>query len=1055
MGMLHGTRRALLGAKRKHLLKFDASLTTFTPSMAVRAGTVFAGAPIVQGQFDGTDGSDNLNFARGNLVGNAAALFYDRFDPNQGTIVVTGWIPETDRTAGRTRDEYLWRISTEYYLRYEHDNQRLLVVLGGQASTIPALDTVAGDFYCVIVSWDCKKPIDGTNYIRMSLNDAHTYGAATQPTASAPGATMNVGSSGLILPANALLEGLFDFRRVFFDGTYGTDVNGGIDEIALISAGADPCAIAGGGGSWDCVFGLPTDSTPAALVTGTGHAWSHPHDSEIELDPFLDDAYAGGNWVNEGTPLTPKEITFDGAATSVVVADAAEIQDLHAGEFTAEAWISPDDWGGGGTGRIFDKTDRGSEGWFFFATEATGLEAVMYCVTTAARSRSGSDEFLANSQWCHVAMQFDGTALPAGNPPIYLWVNGIPVVSYTTQTPGVGAAKTDVGNDLYLGNRDGGDRAFDGRLGGWSRLSNNLRYTPGEAFVPDARMNPPNPADGNTVWQTDYSDGAGAVLTDDSGGGNNGAITDGAGGWLVTHSMALDAPGERVYHAGYVFGADAVDEGFKQTVACDAGQDFVFRVPVHWGADSRGQPKLVLWDETNDAEIKTFLGPKMLATHDGGDDSATLIDADGGFRQSMVGMTLYNITDGSLTVVTAVSGDGTTATGVLAGGTDNNWDDGDVARFVWSDGFSTHPWCETYCAEAPTIARNGVGADCISVSWLGLNASDEGTLYWHQVEWLANLIDNPSLETFQGGNPDIPDGWTNFGLGAGDSSQGAVVHSGAASFQLNNGAGVDGAVCPVTAAIGSFIGAGFWGIRGGGAGTINFVEGGGNDWTKQTTLSGQHVVGQIGVDVWQTRNNVMRIIGNVNLLAQAQAINPTVALYADDFYAIILNAVSLTATPRSEANSLELGGLSIDGRDTCTQPTGRLTRTHGEIRFSANPRHDMNEVGAWGQVREYLLYLNIDGNNRFYIARLPIPRIEILVESNGVSPTDIWNTAWSAGEKWDFIVKWTPAKFWILVNGVEQLTVNWASPFTTAPSAGSFEWGAANGANQFDGVILP
>jgi len=87
MGMLHGTRRALLGGGKKQILKFDPSQATFTPSMAVRAGTVFAGAPIVQRKFDGTGTPDTLTLARGSLVGNAAALFYDNFDPNQGTIV--------------------------------------------------------------------------------------------------------------------------------------------------------------------------------------------------------------------------------------------------------------------------------------------------------------------------------------------------------------------------------------------------------------------------------------------------------------------------------------------------------------------------------------------------------------------------------------------------------------------------------------------------------------------------------------------------------------------------------------------------------------------------------------------------------------------------------------------------------------------------------------------------------------------------------------------------------------------------------------------------------
>lgn len=60
-------------------------------------------------------------------------------------------------------------------------------------------------------------------------------------------------------------------------------------------------------------------------------------------------------------------------------------------------------------------------------------------------------------------------------------------------------------------------------------------------------------------------------------------------------------------------------------------------------------------------------------THDTGESAATLVDSGESWTTSAyVGMTLYNITDGSSCVVTA--NDGTTMTCTLTGGTDNHWD---------------------------------------------------------------------------------------------------------------------------------------------------------------------------------------------------------------------------------------------------------------------------------------------------------------------------------------------------------------------------------------------
>lgn len=63
--------------------------------------------------------------------------------------------------------------------------------------------------------------------------------------------------------------------------------------------------------------------------------------------------------------------------------------------------------------------------------------------------------------------------------------------------------------------------------------------------------------------------------------------------------------------------------------------------------------------------------------HDGGDDEAILGDSGESFASGeFVGMTLYNVTDGSSCLVTA--NDGTTVTCALSGGTGDDWDDGDV-----------------------------------------------------------------------------------------------------------------------------------------------------------------------------------------------------------------------------------------------------------------------------------------------------------------------------------------------------------------------------------------
>lgn len=85
-------------------------------------------------------------------------------------------------------------------------------------------------------------------------------------------------------------------------------------------------------------------------------------------------------------------------------------------------------------------------------------------------------------------------------------------------------------------------------------------------------------------------------------------------------------------------------------------------------------------------EFASFWCPGNLVSrvHDGGDNQAALIDSQARFDergvQPDVGMVLYNVTDGSSGVVTAV--ENTTLTATLTGGVENDWDNGDRYRLV-------------------------------------------------------------------------------------------------------------------------------------------------------------------------------------------------------------------------------------------------------------------------------------------------------------------------------------------------------------------------------------
>ena len=112
---LYGTRR--LFGKPEPVFSFDPALATFTPGMAKRAGTVFAAAPMVQGNWDGSGTPDLLSFARGNDI-MPVGLWYDQFDPYQGGGF-GDWVPEqSSADRADSNHAYIWWAAGGYHLRY-------------------------------------------------------------------------------------------------------------------------------------------------------------------------------------------------------------------------------------------------------------------------------------------------------------------------------------------------------------------------------------------------------------------------------------------------------------------------------------------------------------------------------------------------------------------------------------------------------------------------------------------------------------------------------------------------------------------------------------------------------------------------------------------------------------------------------------------------------------------------------------------------------------------------------------------------------------------------
>lgn len=754
--------------------------------------------------------------------------------------------------------------------------------------------------------------------------------------------------------------------------------------------------------------------------------------------PANDGTITSGSWSSiwaiVGTPVIPQSVTFNGTTTSGVVADAAAIQDLQDAAFTAEVWANPDSYGEASVGRFLDKTASVAEGWFFSVRGDSGLDFRISCATTDARSRCGLDEFTPDGKWHLISGQFDD----AGDRKIYLWIDGVPIVSYTLQDAGVGAIVSDVGNDLYLGNRSNGENTFDGLLGGWARLSDALRYAAGKAFEPDARTNPPG-VDGNTVWQIEYAAGAGATVTDIVAANN---VTLSNYEWNNTPDLAIDEPGAMIYNQGYNIGSDGANDGIYIPEVLTAATDYVIRVPLTY--DVQTWPRITFYDVTGAASLVDFDAPPLTGVHSGANNLATLIVANEVFPASLIGSALYNITDGSSTTITAVGGTNQdTITGVLAGGTDDDWDTNDEYMIIPYAG---------WVFNEPIVRRTSANTDYeVRIT----NRNSLGVISDHESECLESLLVQGDMEA-GAGNPYIPTGWANVDLDAGDTlAEAAIIHSGAQSLEFAVGASAEGIRQQITAAIGAYIHVSVWSYGDGAAGfTI-----GGLDATQMVvqssttafTVATPHTAG------WSLTTAVFRVVAAnpfIYIMADAGA---AAARYIDDVIALSDTAITLTVTPANQANSLEGNGIRIDGRDSATVPAAdhRMRARSGGLKWRATPRHSLALAQGFGQATEYLLDLTEDANNYLRLYR-NTNLLTLAVNQNGAGVvTDTDNTAWAADTEVLLEVLNTGNRIRVKRDGVVVLELGGLAGFAADFTAVAYFGSEDTPSLEFDGVISP
>ena len=339
-------------------------------------------------------------------------------------------------------------------------------------------------------------------------------------------------------------------------------------------------------------------------------------------------------------------------------------------------------------------------------------------------------------------------------------------------------------------------------------------------------------------------------------------------------------------------------------------------------------------------------------------------------------------------------------------------------------------------------------AGCTSVRIKLINTQATGTVYWHQVEVLNNLILNPSFDNgWSGADPNIPTGWSNYSLASGNSSQElSIFHSGRNSLKFLT-SGRMGMASNNMWANGKYYG--FGGFIRKDAGDIRAGSYNGKLFG-QNSLSTVLELGGSGPSFVHS-TTVGRATMTNDKIYLYSAIGSTG--YVDDLYSYQLSDVSLTVTPATTANSTETTGLRVDGADAHTSTISTLNTGNGVLRFVLTPRHSWGIGASFGVVNPVIVHAVADNNNQIKLQRQNATTLQLITIANGTTTSIGWTSpTLNAGTTYAIEIGYSGStNLYLKVNNVQVGSTNTMGLFSTAPT--TVYWGTDNGganSNPYD-----
>jgi hypothetical protein len=159
---------------------------------------------------------------------------------------------------------------------------------------------------------------------------------------------------------------------------------------------------------------------------------------------------------NVNVNLDPVYGNFNGSTSSINAGNPTMFDDIFNGAGSITAWVHPKGLGGGSSGRIFDK----SKWVLHLYTESNSVAKLRFFINEGDGVWTTTNNVLPFNAWSHVAVVYDGSST-SNNPVIY--INGVSVDVTEDDAPSAAIA-TEATSDLFIGNRSGADRGFNGYI---------------------------------------------------------------------------------------------------------------------------------------------------------------------------------------------------------------------------------------------------------------------------------------------------------------------------------------------------------------------------------------------------------------------------------------------------------------------------------------------------------------------------------------------------------------------------------------------------------------